>query len=45
MSARVTDSSGIREFFRDIDEYEFLNYKTLTRDLLLDLKKMKSRRF
>jgi len=41
----VTDFCGIREFFQDIDEYEFLDYKNLTRNLLLNLKKMKSRRY
>jgi hypothetical protein len=41
----VADFCGIREFFQDIDEYEFLDYKTLTRNLLLNLKQMKSRRY
>ncbi|MGA2769119.1 MAG: hypothetical protein ABSF24_12510 [Candidatus Bathyarchaeia archaeon] len=41
----ATDFCGIREFFQDIDEYEFLHYKTLTRNLLLNLKQMKSRRY
>jgi hypothetical protein len=41
----VTDFSGIRDFFQDIDEYEFLDYKTQTRNLLLNLKQMKSRRY
>lgn len=41
----VIDFCGIREFFQDIDESEFLDYKTLTRNLLLNLKQMKSRRY
>lgn len=41
----VTDFCGIREFFQDIDEYEFLDYKDMTRNLLLNLKRMKSKRF
>ena len=40
----VTDFYGIREFFQDIDECEFLDYKTLTKNLLLNLRQMKSRR-
>jgi hypothetical protein len=41
----VTDFCGIREFFQDIDECEFLDYKTLTKSLLLNLRQMKSRRY
>jgi len=41
----VIDFCGIREFFQDIDEYEFQHYKDLTRNLLLNLKKMRSRRY
>ncbi len=38
----VTDFCGIREFFQDINECEFQDYKTLTKNLLLNLKQMKS---
>jgi hypothetical protein len=40
-----TDFCEIREFFPDIDEYEFLDYRNQTRDLLYELKQMKSRRY
>ena len=41
----VTDFCGIREFFQDIDEYEFVDYQNLTRNLLLNLKQIRSRRY
>jgi hypothetical protein len=40
----ATDFSGIREFFSDIDEHEFVEYKNQTRELLLQLRQMKSHR-
>ena len=39
----VTDFCGIREFFQDIDEDEFPHYKSLTSNLLSNLKQMKTR--
>ncbi len=41
----ATDFTEIREFFPDIDEYELLNYRNETRDLLFGLKRMKSCRY
>lgn len=40
-----TDFSGIREFFQDIDESEFMHYKTVTRELLEHLALINIRRY